>query len=69
MDIETRIQAMSGAELDRVLSCLSVVLSGSGIGATQAFQFIAEIEAIAIKEYDIRNSGWTPDEELAGYIA
>ena len=69
MNIEQRIKAMDSAELERLLTCLNFTLSGSDCGASEVFQLLAEIEAIAIKEYDIRNSGWTPDEELAGYIA
>ena len=69
MNVEKRIGDMTNEELDRLLSVLNVALSGSGIGETEAFGFIAEIESLAIKEKDTRNSGWIPDEQLAGYIA
>ena len=69
MDIEERIKAMSGEELARLLKCLNFTLSGSECGESQAFQLLAEIESLAIKENDSRNSGWIPDEQLAGYIA
>ena len=69
MNIEERIKAMSNEELERLLKCLNFTLSGSECGESQAFQLLAEIEAIAIKENDSRNSGWIPDEQLAGYIA
>ena len=69
MNIEERIQAMSGDDLKRLLKCLNFTLSGSECGESQAFKFLAEIEAIAIKEKDTRNSGWIPDEQQAGYIA
>ena len=69
MNIEERMQAMSADELERLLRCLNFALSGSDCGVSQAFKLLAEIESLAIKERDTRNSGWTPDEELAGYIA
>ena len=66
MNIEERIQGMSGDELERLLKCLNFTLSGSECGESQAFKFLAEIEAIAIKEKDTRNSGWIPDEATGG---
>ena len=57
MNIEERMQAMSGDELERLLRCLNFTLSGSDCGVSQAFKFLAEIEAFAIKERDTRNSG------------
>ena len=57
MDTETRIKAMSGDELERLLRCLNFTLSGSDAGVSQAFKFLAEIEAFAIQERDTRNSG------------
>ena len=57
MNIEERMQAMSGDELERLLRCLNFTLSGSDSGVSQAFKFLAEIEAFAIKERDTRNSG------------
>ena len=45
MNIEERIQAMSGDELERLLKCLNFTLSGSECGESQAFKFLAEIEA------------------------
>ena len=67
MNIEERIKAMSGDELERLLKCLNFALSGEA-GEAEAFKLLAEIEAIAIKESDTRNSGWIPDEQQAGYI-
>ncbi len=69
MNIEERIKAMSNEELGRLLKCLNFTLSGSECGESEAFKFLAEIEAIAIKENDTRNSVWIPDEQQAGYIA
>lgn len=73
MNIEQRIIGMSDDELDRFLQGLSDVLSGTGIGEAEAFTLIAEIEAIAIKEYRKRNPevnnnrlGGLPDEQQAG---
>ena len=68
MDVEQRIQDLSNEALDRLLKVLNFALSGSDIGEGQAFGFIAEIESLAIKEKETRNSGWIPDEQLAGYI-
>ena len=68
MNIEESIKAMSNEELERLLKCLNFTLSGSECGESQTFQLLTEIEAIAIKEKDTRNSGWIPDEQLAGYI-
>ena len=68
MNIEERMQAMSGDELERLLRCLNFALSGSDCGESQAFKLLAEIESLAIKERDTRNSGWIRDEQLAGYI-
>ena len=68
MDIKKRIQDLSNEELDRLLKCLNFALSGEA-GEAEAFKLLAEIESLAIKENDTRNSGWTPDEEQAGYIA
>ena len=48
MDVEQRIQDLSNEELDRLLSVLNVALSGSGIGETEAFGFIAEITIIVM---------------------
>ena len=69
MNIEERIKAMSGDELKRLLRCLNFALSGAEVGEAGAFKLLAEIEALAIKENDSRNSGWIPDEQQAGYIA
>ena len=68
MNIEERMQAMSGDELERLLRCLNFALSGSDSGDSEAFQLLAEIEAIAIKEKKTRKSGGIRDEQLAGYI-
>ena len=68
MNIEQRIKAMSADELERLLKCLNFTLSGSECGESQAFQLLAEIESLAIKENDTRNSSWIPDEQQAGYI-
>ena len=68
MDIEKRISDLSKAELDRLLSVLNFALSGSEIGEAKAFELVAEIEVMAIKSKAERDSGWIPDEQLAGYI-
>ena len=68
MNIEARIQDLSNEELERLLKCLDFALSGEA-GEAEAFKLLAEIESLAIKENDTRNSGWIPDEQQAGYIA
>ena len=75
MNIEKRIKDLSSNELDRLLSSLSFLLSGSEIGQAEAFTLMAEIEAIGIKESKKRmgKSGSNPlgglsDEQQAGYI-
>ena len=76
MKIEERITEMHADDLDRLLSTLNFALSGADVGEAGAFNLLAEIEAIAIKEYRKRNPekfnnnplGGLPDEQQAGYI-
>lgn len=49
MNVEERISKMHADDLERLLSTLNFALSGSTIGETEAFEFLAEIEALAIK--------------------
>lgn len=56
MNVEERINEMSEDELNRLLQGLSDVLSGLGIGEAEAFQFLAEIESIAINVKNGRKS-------------
>ena len=78
MDIKARVRAMDDQELTRFVDSFDSVLSGTGIGEGEAFQLMAEIEAIAIAEYKARGLsrssgsnplGGLPDEQQAGYIA
>ncbi len=50
MDIEERISEMHADDLERLLSTLNFALSGATIGEAGAFDLLAEIEALAIKE-------------------
>lgn len=50
MDVEERISKMHADDLERLLSALNFALSGATIGETEAFEFLAELEAVAIKE-------------------
>ena len=74
MNIEERISEMHDDDLGRLLRTLNFSLSGADIGEAGAFNLLAEIEALAIKERDRRNpeevsNSWIPDEQQAGYIA
>ena len=70
MNIEERISEMHDDDLGRLLRTLNFSLSGAEVGEAGAFNLLAEIEALAIKERDKREpSSWIPDEQLAGYIA
>ena len=78
MDIKARVRAMDDQELTRFVESFDSVLSGTGIGEGDAFQLMAEIEAIAIAEYRARGLADTGssnplsglvDEQQAGYIA
>ena len=79
MDIKARVRAMDDQELTRFVDAFDSVLSGTGIGENEAFQLMAEIEAIAVAEYRARGNlsstgssnplGGLPDEQQAGYIA
>lgn len=74
MNIEERISEMHDDDLGRLLRTLNFSLSGAEVGEAGAFDLLAEIEAMAIKERDKRNpeeanKSWIPDEQQAGYIA
>ena len=79
MDIKARVRAMDDQELTRFVNAFDPALSGTGIGEGEAFQLMAEIEAIAIAEYRARGlastgssnplGGKPPDKQQAGYIA
>ncbi|MDE0636194.1 MAG: hypothetical protein OXI43_10150 [Candidatus Poribacteria bacterium] len=56
VQVKKQINAMSDAELDKLLQGLSDVLSGLGIGEGEAFQFLSKIESIGIKTYQKRKS-------------
>lgn len=49
MDIEQRIKALEGSDLQKLLSALNFALSGSTIGEAGAFELLAEIESLAIQ--------------------
>lgn len=78
MDIEQRIKAMHDEELKRLVDSLNFMLSGATIGEAEAFEMMAELEAVAVAEYRARGLGGDvssnqlgglPDEQQAGYIA
>ena len=72
MNIEERINAMHDDDLQRLMDTLNFALAGATIGEAEAFDLLAEIEALVIKEADERDPArrsWIPDEQLAGYIA
>ena len=53
-DITARVKAMDDDELTRFVRAFDSPLSGNGIGEGAAFQLMAEIEGIAIAEYQAR---------------
>ena len=72
IDVAKRINEMHDEELQRLMDVLNFALAGATIGEAEAFDLLAEIEVLAIKEADKRNPdrrNWIPDEQLAGYIA
>ena len=75
MDVEKRIKAMHDEELKRLVDSLNFMLSGATIGEAEAFEMMAELEAVAVAEYRARGLGGDnrlgglPDEQQAGYIA
>ena len=77
MKIKERITAMHNDDLKRLVDALNFMLSGATIGEAEAFEMMAEIEAIAIAEYRARGLadtgssnplGGLVDEQQAGYI-
>ena len=57
MNIEKRIKAMHDEELKRLVDSLNFMLSGATIGEAEAFEMMAELEAVALAEYRARGLG------------
>lgn len=67
MNIQERIESFSDVDLRKFLQGLSDVLSTVDIGEGDAFQLLAEIESVAIKEERSRAAtGGLPEEIQAG---
>ena len=55
MNIEQRISDLSDDDIQRLLVTLNFALSGSEVGEAGAFNLLAEVEAVAIKESETRS--------------
>ena len=54
MDYTARVKALNDQELTRFVRAFDSPLSGNGIGEGAAFKLMAELEGIAIAEYQKR---------------
>lgn len=54
MDIKAKVKALDDQELTRFVQAFDSPLSGNGIGEGAAFQLMAQLEGIAIAEYQAR---------------
>ncbi len=54
MDYTARVKALNDQELTRFVKAFDSPLSGNGIGEGDAFKLMAQLEGIAIAEYQKR---------------